>query len=99
MQTFIYILIGVVVGSFGFNIFKNTKTEGCDDNHESLELNEKDQKILSLIEEKERVANNDIQVLLGVADSTATKYLQRLEDKGQIKQNGDAGRFVYYEKV
>jgi len=97
MQILFYILIGIVIGYFGVRLLKNTNTENC--NNRTNILDEKDQKILNLIEEKGRVANNDIQVLLGVADSTATKYLQQLEDKGKIKQKGEAGRFVYYEKI
>lgn len=89
----IYIIIGVVAGYFvaiavigrrGIRIKKELS---------------RDEKILNLISEKGRVANGDIQNLLGVADSTATKYLQELEDKGKIKQQGEAGRFVYYEKI
>jgi DNA-binding IclR family transcriptional regulator len=36
---------------------------------------------------------------LGVSDATATRYLQTLEDQGQIVQRQDTGRGVYYEKV
>ena len=46
-----------------------------------------------------RVANNDIEALLGVSDATATRYLDELEKEGRIRQVGQTGRYVYYEKV
>ncbi len=46
-----------------------------------------------------RVANNDIETLLGVSDATATRYLDELEKEGKIRQVGQTGRYVYYEKV
>ncbi len=64
-------------------------------NRKEKEANINEQ-ILNLLKEKEKITNNDIEKLLGVADSTATKYLQRLEDKGKIKQIGTTGRSVYY---
>ena len=56
------------------------------------------EKILNLLEEKRKITNNDIEELLNIADSTATKYLQKLEDEGKIKQIGETGRSVYYKK-
>ncbi|MCK4918199.1 MAG: winged helix-turn-helix transcriptional regulator [Candidatus Pacebacteria bacterium] len=96
MMIFVYVIIGVVIGYFVFggSMNKNAKK------NEVLEiLDEKDKKILALIEEKEKVTNNDIEKLLGIADSTATKYLQQLEDKGKIIQRGKTGKYTYYEKV
>ncbi len=56
------------------------------------------QKILNLLEEKIKIANDDIQKLLSVSDATATRYLDELEKDGQIKQVGQVGHYVYYEK-
>jgi len=61
------------------------------------ELNEVEKKILSLFDEKEKVANNDVERLLNVSDATATRYLDKLQAKALIIQKG-AGRGVYYEK-
>jgi len=57
------------------------------------------QKILNLLEEKKRIANNDVQALLSISDATATRYLDELEKDGQIKQVGQSGHYVYYEKA
>lgn len=46
-----------------------------------------------------RVANNDIEALLGVSDATVTRYLDELEKEGRIRQVGRTGRHVYYEKI
>lgn len=113
MLTFIIILlIGIVIG-FVLSRASFVKDGGVlsesvggsekgGDVEEKMSTKEKredvGQKILDLIEEKGRVTNNDIEKLLNVADSTATKYLQRLEDEGKIKQEGETGRFVYYTK-
>ncbi|MCK4918219.1 MAG: winged helix-turn-helix domain-containing protein [Candidatus Pacebacteria bacterium] len=92
-MTIIYIIIGIAIGYFVTVAFV-----GAGNKKVEKELDQ-DEKILNLIAEKERVTNGDIQKLLSIADSTATKYLQELEDKGEIKQQGKAGRFVYYEKI
>lgn len=44
-----------------------------------------------------KVTNNDIEKLLGVADSTVTRYLEELEREGKIHQVGTEGRSVFYE--
>ena len=59
---------------------------------------ERKKKILDLLSEKEKITNDDVQKLLGIADSTATNYLDELEKEGLVVQKGETGRFVYYEK-
>ena len=109
MQTLIYISIGVVIGYFGFKILKgggekkithpNFSAEKLDGGQDRKEKRgDINKNILNLLDEKGKVRNNDIEELLGVADSTATKYLQRLEDEGKIKQVGSTGSSVYYIK-
>ncbi|MBU4142612.1 hypothetical protein KJ590_01245, partial [Patescibacteria group bacterium] len=46
-----------------------------------------------------KVVNDDIEKLLGVSDATVTRYLDELEKEGKIRQVGQTGRYVYYEKV
>ena len=53
-------------------------------------------KLLKSIVSRGRIANNDVQILLGVSDATATNYLEELEKEGKIKQHGEIGRGVYY---
>lgn len=57
------------------------------------------QKIRELFNTRERLANNDIENLLGVSDATVTRYLDELEKEGYIRQVGKTGKFVYYERV
>ena len=56
-------------------------------------------KILTLFEKRERIANDDVEQALGVSDATATNYLQELEDEKIIVQHGKQGRGVYYTKI
>ena len=53
-------------------------------------------KLLESIMSRGRIANNDVQILLGVSDATATNYLEELEKEGKIKQHGEIGRGVFY---
>jgi Fic family protein len=53
---------------------------------------------MSLFDSKDRITNNDVEHLLGVSDSTATRYLQALEDQHKITQVGTTGVAVYYVK-
>ncbi len=46
-----------------------------------------------------RVANDDVEKLLGVSDATSTRYLDELEKEGLIRQVGKAGKHIYYEKT
>ena len=57
------------------------------------------QKIRELFNTRDRLANNDIENLLGVSDATATRYLDELEKEGYIRQVGKTGKFVCYEKL
>jgi len=47
---------------------------------------------------KGTITNKDVEKLLGVSDATATRYLDELEKKGLLRQVGDTGRGVFYEK-
>jgi|GEM_PF-461480 len=47
----------------------------------------------------EKITNDDVQNLLKVSDATAERYLQELEQKGLLKQEGEIGKSVYYVKI
>lgn len=53
-------------------------------------------KILNLLETRNKIANNDVEKLLGVSDATATRYLDELEKEEKIEQIGKTGRGVEY---
>ncbi|MBN2198204.1 winged helix-turn-helix transcriptional regulator [Candidatus Wolfebacteria bacterium] len=55
------------------------------------------EEILNFIKTHERITNNNVEEILGVSDSTATRYLDQLEEEGLIRQVGERGRGVYYE--
>ena len=57
------------------------------------------ERIVKLLEEKDRITNNDVEELLGVSDATATNYLDELEKEGKIEQFGRTGRSVYYKLI
>ena len=54
------------------------------------------QKILALFQQQDQITNNDVESLLGVSDSTATNYLDELEQADLITQRGKTGRNVFY---
>ncbi len=62
------------------------------------DLTEDEQKILAFIKNRGRVKNDDVEELLGVSDTTATRYLQALVGKGVIAQKGE-GKGTYYERA
>jgi len=61
-------------------------------------ISAQEERVLSLFDTKDRIANNDVERALGVSDSTATRYLQALEDKKVIVQRGN-GSAIYYERT
>jgi len=48
---------------------------------------------------QQKITNDEVQKLLGISDATATRYLQELESENIIRQVGDVGSGVYYEKA
>lgn len=57
------------------------------------------EKILEILRGRESVMNDDIEKTLNVSDTTATNYLQELEQDGLIEQIGERGRFVSYKLI
>jgi Fic family protein len=93
-------IAGVVVGTYlgrkrvrSLNETQNKEREDVEKKRENLE------KVRVFIADKVRVANDDIEALLGVSDATATRYLDELEKEGRIRQVGRTGRHIYYERV
>jgi len=56
-------------------------------------------KIMEMLNKKEKISNNDVTLILRVSDATATRYLNILEQEGKIKQTGRTGKAVYYSKI
>lgn len=55
-------------------------------------------KLMEIFNTGQPVTNDVVQMLLGVSDSTATRYLEHLEKEGRIIQIGREGRGVTYRR-
>lgn len=56
------------------------------------------QKIISALQSQDKITNDEVQKLLNVSDATATRYLDELEKENLVRQVGERGHQVYYEK-
>lgn len=96
-------IAGIVLGTYlgRQRVIKKGKLFGEVQDKEREDAKKKKEnleKIRSLFAGRPRVANNDIEKLLGVSDATATRYLDELEKEGLIRQVGKTGKHVYYKK-
>ena len=57
---------------------------------------ERKQKALAMIQERDGVSNSEIREALGVSSRTAVRYLDELEKEGKIEQVGKIGHAVTY---
>jgi len=73
--------------------FINPKVETRKENLAKLE------KLIGGKSKEEKITNDEVQKLLKVSDATAERYLQELEGQGKLKQFGEVGKEVYYQKV
>jgi Fic family protein len=96
MNYIILIIVGIVgigVGSYLAKRPASAKATARQGKKENLE------KMREFFNKQGRVANNDVEKLLGVSDATATRYLDELEKEGFVRQVGKTGKHVYYEKI
>lgn len=56
------------------------------------------EEIVVTARKKRKITNNDVQLLLGVSDATATNYLNQLVLAARLKRVGVAGH-AYYEPI
>jgi predicted HTH transcriptional regulator len=82
---------GVVLGAY----FARSRNGGLISKQAEEKVENKEE-ILNFLRENEKVANNDIEKLLGVSDATATRYLDELEKEQKVRQIGTVGHAVYY---
>ncbi len=57
------------------------------------------EKIMEKLNQDGKVTNNEVEKLLRVSDSTATRYLLYLAKECRIKRIGSRGRAVFYSKI
>lgn len=113
-MTLIYILTsflaGLAIGVFVAPQFRRGGTAARDergdkDENEPLlerQAKEKEEnltRIRTLLAEKGRLTNDEVERLLGVSDATAERYLDELEKNGVVRQVGATGKHTYYEKI
>jgi len=101
MNSYITFAIGVVVGAVLVRMVMGRKWQSSAlVEKQAEEKAEHEQKILAYLEttKGKQVTNNEIQDLLDISDATATRYLEELEKEGVIRQVGETGRSVFYEK-
>ena len=91
----IVLVAGVVIGAA--IVMGEREDKGLEKSEQSRLKDERKEKILKMIQDHGRVANNDVKKSLGVSDATATNYLDELEKEDKIKQVGKTGRGVTYE--
>jgi predicted HTH transcriptional regulator len=101
----IYIFIGTVGILIGMSLAKNRTAKSGSQISSAREKAseaiqernaERKNKILDLAKQKGKIANNDVEEMLGVSDATARNYLDDLEKDGKLKQIGHDGRGVHY---
>ena len=92
LENIIYLIIGLMIGSYIWKRFKPKNFIAG----QSKKKQENKGKILQLFLTKEKVANNDIEKLVGVSDATAERYLDELEKEGKLTQHGEIGKGVFY---
>jgi len=91
----IYFGIGLIVGII-IGIMARPAPKSVD--NQTTQKLENIRKIKDLIEKKGKITNNEVEQLLKISDSSATRYLDILEKEGFIEQVGSEGRSVFYEK-
>ena len=111
-QTIIF-FIGGVVGAVAVRIFWRGRKGSKNSLEESAPVEPKQtliekqaeekqrnkEAILGLLETQGKLTNNHVEMMLGISDATAERYLQELEEEGKAKQVGTTGCDVFYEKI
>jgi predicted HTH transcriptional regulator len=86
------------IGSFVFGRSGDKSEGSLDRAREKIQKNKRENlnRIMQLFETNEKIVNKDVQELLKVSDTSATRYLDILEEEEKIKQVGETGKGVYY---
>ena len=99
----ILIVAVVLLGFLVWKLWTERKNAGKEApeliKRQAQEKEENKQKILKFLDDKDRIANDEIERLLGVSNATAERYLDELEKAGALKQVGRTGRSVFYERA
>ena len=91
MGRLIIFILGVLVGGAGVWLWLS-RNKNVSQSSQSIEKQERKEKILEMLVLKAPIVNNDVEKLLSVSDATAERYLQELENEGKLKQVGKTGK-------
>lgn len=96
MNYFLLAIVALAGIALGYYLARRSKETGTFNTEQTKQKEASKGKILALLRDKQRIANNDVEKLLGVSDATATRYLSELEQEGKVEQVGATGRGVEY---
>tara|TARA_B100001971_G_C18258868_1_gene584756 strand:- start:2821 stop:3117 length:297 start_codon:yes stop_codon:yes gene_type:complete len=96
MDTLFTLVIGIIIGLLLSRGFKSPQIAKIVEERSSRKEENK-KKIVEYLKKNQKITNNEVEKLVSVSDSTATDYLQELEEEGKIEQQGKEGRSVYYQ--
>ena len=66
---------------------------------QSFEKKDNLKKITKFVKDKGKVSNDDVERICKVSNTSAWRYLEELENMGELRQVGESGQSVYYEKA
>ena len=92
------LIVGGAVGGLSVEFKGKEKKVGLIEN-QAREKKRGKEAILEILKTQSPLTNNQIEQLLGVSDATATRYLEELEKEGRVRQVGQTGSGVYYERT
>lgn len=95
-------ILGLIVGGVIVKIldsrFRGNDTNGKIVNSEQVERKKENlEKVIQMAREKGEITNDDVEHGLGVSNATAERYLNELEQEGELEQIGKTGRAVIYK--
>jgi len=100
---FILILIIVVLAIVVVKLYEdNHKSKNSFDKIKQKAKEEKNlakEKILEMLNKKEKLENHEVVNILGVSRDSVINYFDELEREGKVKQVGKSGRNVFYSKT
>jgi len=110
MNQIIIFILGVIIGGgvvwFAIKMSERKKkpfddTQGKESfiEKQAREKTANKEAILELLKTREKLTNDHIEMMLGIPESTVTRYMDELEEENKVKQVGDIGSGVFYEKV
>lgn len=94
MNYFILFAVAIVGVAFGMYIARRKANGRIAE--QTAKKTENKQKILTFVQEHEKIQNNDVEKLAGVSNATAERYLDELEKEGKLIQQGAVGQSVFY---